>query len=261
VPATVSGTRLAQAPNLGWNDIDLSRLWPGDRNGRSFLAGNDASFAAVAEARRGAAAGAGSVLHLFLQTGIGGAVIEDGRLLLGATGTAGEFGHMPFGDPAQPCRCGAQGCWNTTCDGFALARALGQPEPADEVSYIRQVLVLARATPSADGTRPAELDAIQRAARSVGSGAAGLVNAFDPDIVTIGGLGPDLLDAAGDHLYPAYLAGLMHFRASAPPPLVPARLGDDAPLIGAAEEAFSAVLTDHGLQSWTSSRQRPEEAL
>ena len=253
VPGTVVDDHLAQAANLGWDDVDLGVLWPRERDGRGFLAGNDASFAAIAEARRGAAVGAGSVLHLYMDAGIGGAVIEGGRLVLGATGTAGEFGHMPFGDLAQQCRCGARGCWNTTLDGTALARALNQPQPADEVSYVRHVLALARAAPA---VQHEEVAAAQQMASSAGRGVAGLVNAFDPDIVTFGGLGRELLEVAGDHVYAAYLAGLMHFRLSAPPPLVPAHFGDDAPLIGATEEAFSAFLTEGGLRSWSPRRQR-----
>jgi predicted NBD/HSP70 family sugar kinase len=253
VPGTVVDNHLAQAANLGWDDIDLGVLWPRERDGRALLAGHDASFAAIAEARRGAAAGAGSVLHLYMDAGIGGAVIEAGRLVLGATGTAGEFGHMPFGDPAQQCRCGARGCWNTTLDGAALARALNQPQPTDEVSYVRHVLAVARA---AHVVQHEEVAAAQQMASSAGRGVAGLVNAFDPDIVTFGGLGRELLEVAGDHVYAAYLAGLMHFRLSAPPPLVPAHFGDDAPLVGAAEEAFSAFLTEGGLRSWLPRRQR-----
>jgi predicted NBD/HSP70 family sugar kinase len=98
----------------------------------------------------------------------------------------------------------------------------------------------------------AELDVVQAVARSVGTGAAGLANALDPSIITLGGLGRDLLDIAGDQLYPAYLAGLMRFRRTSPPPLLPARFGGDAPLVGAIEEAFSAVLTDEGLRAWSS---------
>jgi predicted NBD/HSP70 family sugar kinase len=256
VPGTVRDNRLAQAANLGWSDVDLSMLWPSDRGARPFLAGNDATFAAVAEARRGAAAGATSLVHLFMEAGLGGAVIEDGRLVLGALGTAGEFGHMPFGDPAQPCRCGARGCWNTAIEGAAIARLLNQPPPADEVSYSRQVFAAARARLVPGAPPPAEFTAVQAVARSVGAGAAGLANALDPGVITLGGLGRDLLDIAGDQVYPAYLAGLMTFRRASPPPLLPARFGDDAPLIGALDEAFSAVLTDEGLRAW-SSVQRP----
>jgi predicted NBD/HSP70 family sugar kinase len=253
VPGTVSGHRLAQAAYLDWHDVDLSALWPRDRGARVLLAGNDATFAAAAEARRGVAAGAASVVHLFIGAGLGGAFLEDGRLVLGASGTAGEFGHMPFGDPAQDCRCGARGCWNAAIDGAALARALHQPEPADEISYSRQVFAAARDA-ALDEPRAPELVAVQTVARTVGTGAAGLANAMDPSVVTLGGLGRDLLEIAGDQLYPAYLAGLMRFRRQAPPPLVPASFGDDAPLIGAAEEAFAAVLSDDGLRAWASSR-------
>ena len=254
VPGTVRGNRLAQAANLGWSDVDLSMLWPRDRSARPYLTGNDATFAAVAEARRGAAAGAASMVHLFIEAGLGGAVIEDGRLVLGAAGTAGEFGHMPFGDPAQTCRCGAQGCWNTAIEGAALARLLNQPAPADEVSYARKVFAAAKAGLAPGAPQPAELDAVQTMARSVGTGAAGLANALDPAIITLGGLGRDLLNIADDHLYPPYLAGLMQFRRTNPPPLLPARFGDDAPLTGAIEEAFSTVLTDEGLRAWSSAR-------
>ena len=95
------------------------------------------------------------------------------------------------------------------------------------------------------------MSALGEVARSLGRGTAGLVNALDPHVVTVGGLGRDLLDLAGEPAGQAYRAGLMAFRAPAPP-LVPARLGDEAPLIGAAEEAFSLALSDEGLKSWTS---------
>src|SRR5216683_1052219 len=159
VPGTVVGGRLVQAPNLGWNDVDLSMLWPRYDPQCPFLTGNDATFAAIAESRRGAAAGAGTILHLYMDAGVGGAVIEGGRALLGATGMAGEFGHMPFGDPTLRCRCGAAGCWNTTLDGHAVARALRQPAPADEVTYTRRIIAAAKAH------QPEELSAIQAAAR------------------------------------------------------------------------------------------------
>jgi predicted NBD/HSP70 family sugar kinase len=246
VPGTVVGSLLAQAPNLGWSEVDLSTVWKRADPGCPFLVGNDATFAAIAESRRGAAVGAGTVLHLYMDAGLGGAVIEGGRALRGASGMAGEFGHMPFGDPTLRCRCGATGCWNTSLDGHALARALGQPAPADEVSYTRHIIELAGAQ------RPDELSAIQALARSLGRGAAGLVNAFDPHIVTVGGLGRDVLALAGDQVAPAYLQGLMQFRASRHPPLIPAQFTDDAPLVGAAEEALSSVLTDQGMSDWSS---------
>ena len=246
VPGTVIGSTLVHAPNLGWHDVDLSVLWPHYGSGRGwFVAGNDATLAAVAEAQRGAAAGAGAALHLYVDAGVGGAMLNAGRAVLGAHGMAGEFGHMPFGDPGLRCACGAMGCWNTSLNGYAVARLLGDPPPRDEVGYLRGVLAAGRAG------QPGAMSALGEVARSLGRGTAGLVNALDPHVVTVGGLGRDLLELAGEPAGQAYRAGLMAFRAPAPP-LVPARLGDEAPLIGAAEEAFSLALSDEGLKSWAS---------
>ena len=72
-------------------------------------------------------------------------------------------------------------------------------------------------------------------------GYAGLVNGLDPHLVVVGGFG---LHIAADEVTAAYHDGLMAFRAIPPPPIVPARLGPDAPLLGAADEAFALLLTD-----------------
>jgi predicted NBD/HSP70 family sugar kinase len=147
------------------------------------------------------------------------------------------------------------GCWNTSVDGFALARARHEPPPADEVSYIRRLLTAARAR------TPEATEVVQAAARSLGRGAAGLVNALDPHLVTVGGLGAEFLDIAAGHVIAAYHDGLMAFRSLPPPPLVAARLAEDGPLLGAAEQCFDQVLTDDGLQAWAGAGLQPEARL
>jgi hypothetical protein len=67
------------------------------------------------------------------------------------------------------------------------------------------------------------------------------VNALDPDVVTLGGLGADLLAAAPDELDAACRAGLMRFRRATPPPVVPALLGEEGPLTGAAERVWERL--------------------
>jgi predicted NBD/HSP70 family sugar kinase len=250
VPGTVSGNKLVQAANLDWHDVDLADLWSHDREPRPILVGNDATFAAVAESRRGVAVGAEAVLHLYMDAGVGGAVIDHGHLVSGAGGTAGEFGHVPFGDPGLRCRCGAYGCWNTTLDGFALSRLLAAPPPRDEVSYMRAVIGRAKQAVNLASEGSRDLYAVTELARSVGRGTAGLVNAFDPDLVTLGGVAAELLEVAEDAMHRAYLAGLMQHRITPPPRIVAAMLGDDAPLIGGAEEAMATVLSDDGLRRW-----------
>jgi predicted NBD/HSP70 family sugar kinase len=231
-PGIVQDGHLVEATTLGWSDVDLTRF---ARPGEVFAAGNDATFAASAESRRGRAVGSSVALHLRVDAGLGGAVVERGRISHGATGVAGEFGHMPFGDPEVRCPCGALGCWGDSVDGRALARSLGVPEPGDSVAFFRAVVDSART-----GEQRAVV-AMGLASARFGRGIAGLVNGLDPDLVTIGGLGPLLLEVAPDELRRAYLAGLMNFRRHAPPPILPTALGEDGPLIGAAEEAWAEL--------------------
>jgi predicted NBD/HSP70 family sugar kinase len=232
IPGPVRDGHLADAPLLGWRDLDLRTMWTGPT---LVVAGNDATLAAAGEARRGAARGAGTHLHLLLEAGMGGAVTAGGHALEGAHGAAGEFGHLPFGDPAVACPCGAHGCWGRTLDGGELAGLLDDPPPADPVGYSARVLDRA-----AGGDRRA-LAAAARLGTALGRGTAGLVNALDPDVVTLGGLAQRLLEVVPDAVDGAYRAGLMTFRRAAPPPLVPAGLGDAAPLVGATERVWDDV--------------------
>ena len=225
-PGVVVGERYLDAVGLGWTGVDLAVLWPG---ADLLVADNDATLAAVAEHRRGAAVGARSALHLLIEAGLGGAVVDGGRLVGGARGTAGEFGHLPMGDPAVRCACGASGCWGTAVDGGALARLLGERAPADTAGYARSVIARDDAAARA---------AVATVATELGRGIAGLVNALDPDVVTLGHLAADLLTAAPEELHAAVAAGLMRSRRDSPPLLVAAALGGVGPLTGAAERAW-----------------------
>jgi predicted NBD/HSP70 family sugar kinase len=231
-PGIVLDERYLDAPGLGWTGVDLTTPWP---DAELFVADNDATLAALAESTRGAAVDARLALHLRIDAGLGGALVDAGRLVPGARGTAGEFGHLPMGDPAVRCPCGASGCWGTAVDGGALARLLGEPEPADPVTYARQVVARAG---TGDG---AARGAVAAAAGALGRGIGGLVNALDPDVITLGGLGADLLAAAPDELAAACREGLMRFRRATAPPVVPARLGEDGPLTGAAERVWERL--------------------
>jgi predicted NBD/HSP70 family sugar kinase len=236
--ATVQHGRVVQAATLGWGPVDLTPL---GLPGVPLRIDNDATLAGVAEARDGAGAGAGTALHVTVEVGVGGTLVVDGQPVRGATGAGGEFGHLPFGDRTLRCPCGALGCWDLTVDGRALARHLGDPPPPDPRTYATAVL---------DRTDPAARAAVERAAENLGRGIAGLVNALDPEVVTLGGLAAPLRAAAGPAFTSAFTDGLMTFRRAAPPPLRPAALGDDAALHGAAATALDAVLTEESLSTW-----------
>jgi predicted NBD/HSP70 family sugar kinase len=239
VPGTTAGGTLVEAANLGWRDLDLADLLlPQELRSQPFLLGNDANLAAIGESRRGAALDIGSSLHIYMHSGVGGALISDGMLLSGASGMAGEFGHLPFGPKARRCRCGALGCWNTLLDGAAFARELGCPESDDEISLIASTLAAAAERPGR------ERKAAARVGQALGRGIAGLVNALDPDAVILGGLAPRLHAVASDAIDRGYASGLMGTRSRVPVPLTAGSLGEQAPLVGAGEQAFAQILSD-----------------
>ena len=244
VAGTLSDSRLVQFTTRGWRDVDLTALMARlPRTARlPLLLGNDATLSGLAEARSGSAHDAGTVLHLIVMVGLGGTLVVNGEPVSGSRGAAGEYGHIPFGDPSLECPCGARGCWDLTIDGRALARHLGDAAPADPVAYAQGLLD----APRESGTQAA-FDAV---ATSLGSGIAGLVNLHDPEIVTLGGLAPPLRDAAPEAFDDAYRGGLMTFRKSAAPPVIDGLLGEDAPLRGAAAMAIDHVTTEAALAEW-----------
>jgi predicted NBD/HSP70 family sugar kinase len=250
VAGTISGAKLVQFTSRGWNDVDLSVLTARipDRAGVRLLLGNDATLAGLAEARTGAARSAATALYLIVAQGIGGTLVVNGEPVTGAHGAAGEYGHIPFGDPTLVCPCGARGCWDLTVDGRALARHRGDPPPDDPVSYVHD---LAGRPKRNAATR----QAFDRVAASLGAGTAGLVNLHDPEVVTLGGVAALLRAAAPAAFEEAYRDGLMAFRKDSPPPVRDAEHGEDGPLRGAVALALDYVTTAAGLADWVE-RQR-----
>lgn len=236
VAGTVADGRLAQSASLGWGPVDLDVV----AAGLPCLIGNDATLAGVAEVRSGAAAEAHTALHLTVEVGIGGALVVDGRPLTGAAGAAGEFGHVPFGDPALTCPCGARGCWDLEVDGRALARSRGEQPPGDPRGYLQRAL-----DAGTDVTVPAA---------ALGRGVAALVNAHDPDVVTLGGLAAPL--GADPAFGRAFEAGLMAFRRSCPPAVLDAAHGADGALHGAVAVGLDHVTAPPALAAWEAARAR-----
>jgi predicted NBD/HSP70 family sugar kinase len=250
VAGTVSDAKLVQFTSRGWNDVDLSVLAAKvpDRARIPLLLGNDATLAGLAEARSGAARSAATALYLIVAQGIGGALIVNGEPLNGAHGAAGEYGHIPFGDPALDCPCGSRGCWDLTVDGRALARHLGDAAPADPVAYVHELIARA----GLDGATRRAFDAV---AASLGRGIGGLVNLHDPEVVTLGGAAALLRANATQAFDDAYREGLMAFRKDAPPPVRDAEHGEDGPLHGAVALALDHITAAAGLADWVE-RQR-----
>jgi predicted NBD/HSP70 family sugar kinase len=248
VAGPVSDAKLVQFTSRGWNDVDLSVLTAKipARAGISVQLGNDATLAGLAEARSGAARTAITALYLIVAQGIGGTLVVNGDTMIGAHGAAGEYGHIPFGDPKLLCPCGARGCWDLEVDGRALARHRRDEPPDDPVTYVHNLI----------GKRDAATRrAFAAVAASLGRGVGALVNLHDPDVVTLGGVAALIRAAASDVFDEAYRDGLMSFRKDSPPPVRDAQHGEEGPLHGAVALALDRVTTATGLAEWVG-RQR-----
>jgi fructokinase len=236
MPGSVSPvTKLIQGANSTWLnghpfDRDLAA-----RMGRPVRIANDANCFALSEATDGAAAGAASVFGVIIGTGCGGGIVINGRVLEGARGIAGEWGHnpLPWADaagyqgehPGPTCWCGRPGCLETWVSGSGLAadhqRMTGQAATGEQIAT-------AAAAAAGDTVAQSSLD---RHASRLARGLAHVVNLFDPDVIVLGGGLSQL-----PHLYDV-LPGLMARWVFSDTPNViirPPKWGDASGVRGAA---------------------------
>lgn len=224
VPGRVDFARRAV---LGGGYVDLSQVPLAqaieDRFARPVVIDNDASMALVAEAALGAGRGARHLALLTIGTGIGGGLMEDGRILRGRA-TAGQLGHIPVDPAGPPCLCGRRGCVEPMSSGTALGgliRAAGLPDGTTAAALLDR----ARA-----GDAPA-LSLLATWASPLRRATDALIASLDVERVILGGgLGREAADAVA--LLPEE-PGWYHA------PIVAAQLGDDAGIIGGALAALA----------------------
>ncbi|MBX9862962.1 MAG: ROK family protein [Hyphomicrobium sp.] len=153
--------------------------------GRPVRMANDANCFALSEAVDGAAAGARSVFGVIVGTGCGGGIVIDGKVLEGARGIGGEWGHnpLPWADadehPGAPCWCGRNGCMEIWASGTGLSadyrRRTGELVSGHEI------------VERAHLGEPAARTSLDRHASRLARGLAHIVNVIDPDVIVLGG--------------------------------------------------------------------------
>lgn len=240
-PGTCDGPRgiVVSGTNLGWQDVPLAAMVQDALGLPSFL-DNDANCAALGEQWCGAGVGSQHMLMLTLGTGVGGGLILDGRIYHGARGWAGEFGHMPVVGNGTPCNCGRRGCLETVASASAIAREAQHLIDADQAPLLAKRaaaqgrIVDARLVISAarDGD-PVACQILRTAGGHLGWVVAALVGALNPERVVVGGG----VAEAGDLILEP-LRVVVRERAMPGPEsvvsVIPAALGNDAGLVGAA---------------------------
>ncbi len=220
--------------NIPLTDLDFrSRM--AERFGIPVGIDNDGNAAAIAEWTAGAGRGANDLVALVLGTGVGGGLILSGRPYRGSVGAGAELGHIVLVHDGPPCQgvCTGRGHLEALCSGHAadkVARELLGPD-ADAHELVR------RARAGDEAAR----EALARIGRYLGSGIGSLVNAFNPELVVVGG---GFGGAAGELLLEPAREIVMREALSPARELVrvvPAELGADAGLIGAALVGFEAL--------------------
>lgn len=186
--------------------------------GREVRLANDANCFALSEAIDGAGRGAPVVFGVILGTGVGGGIVVDGRVLNGANGVAGEWGHNPLpsgpdieGIAPPPCYCGRAGCIETWLSGPALAadhrRVTGEALAPEQIA--------ARAA-AGDAACAATLGRHEiRLARAL----AGIINLLDPQVIVLGGglsALPGVYERVPQHWGPHVFSDLITTRLSPP---------------------------------------------
>jgi glucokinase len=233
-----TGERVRFAPHLPWRDEQVRQRLE-DRFGTRVVLDNDANCAALAELSSGAAAGVRQAVVVTMGTGIGGAVVVDGRVVRGHNGMAGEFGHTQVVPEGQPCECGHRGCWEQYASGNALVR-LARARLGHEPTLLEELcagdperLTGPMITQAAEDGDLVARQAFASVGDWLGVGLANLVAVLDPEMVVVGGG----VSAAGDRLLDPARAALRRALVGAGhrvvPPVCRARYGPEAGAVGA----------------------------
>ncbi len=221
-----------EAPNLaGFNEIPLAARLSDALDGATVFIDRDTAMAAIAEVAIGAARGARDFVYVTVSTGLGGAIVSGGRMLRGATNTAGEIGHWPVAfqlDPSRDagadlprCGCGSFGCAESFAAGRNVADAYGVSDAAE--------VFAAAATGDARA-----VTIIVRAERALANLAVGLVNVLNPALIVVGG---SIAENQPAHVLEPMRRAIAEraFRApAAAVRVVPSALGGDVGMLGAA---------------------------
>jgi glucokinase len=233
------------APNINWRSEPFRDRLSARLPGLDITIDNDANAAGWAEYRFGAGRGTTDMTMLTIGTGVGGAIVTEGRLLRGGFGAAGEIGHLRVVPGGHPCGCGQKGCIEQYGSGRALMRFAGEIADAGGIG---QSLARAREANGGvlDGTivagliaddDPGALAALRELGEWLGQACASIGAVLDPQVFVFGGgvamAGDRLLDPVRE----SFLAHLPARGFHPEPQFLVAQLVNDAGVVGAADLA------------------------
>jgi|YNPBryantNP2012_1023418.scaffolds.fasta_scaffold00377_1 Transcriptional regulator/sugar kinase len=184
---------LVFAPNLHWREVPLRQMWTRHFALPVFVE-NEANAAALGEYYFGIARGVRNLIYLSAGVGLGSGIIINGKLFRGSNGYAGEVGHMTMDPNGELCGCGKRGCWETMVGPRAIVRRVRRALENGSQSLIPSLVEgdLSRIDVSAVVQAAQAGDQVARTALEevgvcLGIGISNLVNAFNPQMVILGG--------------------------------------------------------------------------
>lgn len=183
---------LIGAPNLDCYDLNIREHLSSCFNLPVFL-GNDVEIAAIGEMKFGAGAGCDDFVCIFVGTGVGSSIVKNGKIIRGATGTAGEIGHMIVDLNGRQCACGAHGCLEAYASRSAIEKRIEGALRKGRHSVILDYLESGKSISSSMIQKSIErgdelvIQCVDEASEYLSGGIASIINFINPKLVILGG--------------------------------------------------------------------------
>lgn len=180
------------APNLNCYNLNLKEILQDKFNIPVFV-GNDVEVATIGEQKFGAGKGCADFVCVFVGTGIGSAIVKNGHIIYGATGTAGELGHIIVDLNGRPCACGAHGCLEAYASRSAIETRIEGALKKGRKSCISEYLEEGKAITSSMIRKSIEREdelvtqCVSEASEYLSGGLASVINLINPELIILGG--------------------------------------------------------------------------
>ena len=190
---------LISAANLDCYDLNIKEILSKKFNVPVYV-GNDVEIAAIGEQKFGAGKGCNDFVCVFVGTGVGSAIIKNGQIITGATGTAGEIGHIIVDLNGRQCACGAHGCLEAYASRSAIERCIEGALKKGRKSCILDYLETGKSITSSMIQKSIEredelvLQCVTEASEYLSGGIASIINFVNPELIILGG---GLIEAVG----------------------------------------------------------------
>ena len=242
---------VVDAPNLGVHDMPLGEILS-NQFGKPVYVGNDVEVAAQGENIYGSGHGYNNFVCIFIGTGIGSGIVQNGHLYMGLTGTAGEVGHTIIEANGRICGCGGRGCLEAYASRTAITKAImaeihhGRPSilADDAARQLRQGETVIRSGILADAIQQKDeltIEIIAEAGDYLGRALGSILNFYNPDCIILGGGVIEAVDLLFETA--VHRARTTALAAPSKTPILRAKLGDFSGVVGAA--CLGAQLTGY----------------